>query len=181
MTDFGAVLSSVPLIRGPGHVGVEGFRKGSTAPTDVLVGTTPSTPALLFDATAELVSGSFELPVNYAGGDVTFILYGALVNVQLNGDVWSWNVDYLAVTPGTTGEGITKASTNLTPSRTITTGEGLAVDDVYDLVITFSAADGTNPLSTAVKLIVFEMGLANLTGVAAIHALHAVVEFDALY
>lgn len=181
MTDFGAVLSSVPLIRSPGHVGVETLRKGSTAPTDVLVGTTPSVPALLFDATAELVSGSFELPSTYDGGDVVFTLYGALVNVQLNGDVWSWNVDYLAVTPGTTGEGITKASTNLTPTRTITTGEGLAIDDVYDLAFTFGAGDATNPLSTDVKIIVFEMSLANLTGVAAIHAIHATVEFDGLF
>ena len=177
---FGAISSDQVLTRAIHFSGAQ-FGKGGTAPTDVLLGTSPEVPALLFDAIAETASvyTSF-LPDMDLSQDMTVMVQFALVNVQLNGDVLDLTINYVVPIAGTTASGPTKTSTQLTPTRTVTTGEGLAIGDVYEITTTISAGDATNPLSGGGGIAI-EIHLTNLTDVAAIHVLDADLEYIALY
>jgi len=177
---FGAIGSDQVLTRAINFSGAQ-FGKGGTAPTDVLLGTSPEVPALLFDAIAETASVyTAFLPDMDLSQDITIRFQFALVNTQINGDVLSLTIDYVVPIAGTTASGPTKTSTQLTPTRTITTGEGLAVADVYEITATILAGDATNPLSGGVGIAI-EIHLTNLTDVAAIHVLDADIEYTALY
>lgn len=177
---FGEVNSNQVLTRAINFSGAE-FGKGGTAPTDVLIGTSPEVPALLFDAVAETASvyASF-LPDMDLSQDITFKVQFSLVNVQINNDVLSLTIDYVVPVALTTASGPNKTSTQLTPTRTVTTGEGLAVNDVYEITVTISAGDGSNPLAGGAGIAI-EVHLTNLTGVAAIHVIDASLEYTALY
>jgi hypothetical protein len=155
----------------------QNFRKGATAPTEVTIGTTPTVPALLFDATAELASTYVRMPGDFDPAvDLTLILTWSLVNSQSDSEVASITLNYVATEENSTGNGADKTSTQVLGTTTVTTGNGLAVNDVYTTSFTIDASDATNPLASANGLGV-EIGLTNVTGVAAIHLLDASLEY----
>jgi hypothetical protein len=160
------------------HLSGDQFRKGATAPTDVTIGTTPTVPALLFDATNELASLYHSLPADAdLTQDVILRLQFSLAQIETNGDTCDFTCDYTAVTL-LTGEGVAKASTQITGQFTAVTGR-LAVGDIYEMDITFIAGDATNPLATA-RGLAFEIHLTNTTGVAAIDLLDGDLIYTAL-
>lgn len=145
------------------HLSGDQFRKGATAPTDVTIGTTPTIPALHFDATGELASLYHSLP-NDADltQDIILRLQFSLSAVEVNLDTCDFSCDYTAPTLAG-GAGIAKASTNITGQFTAVTGR-LAIGDMYVMDLTFTAGDATNPLASALG-IAFEIHLTNTTGV----------------
>lgn len=178
MTTFGAVVSNTTLTRTL-HLSGDQFRKGSIAPTDVTIGTSPQVPALLFDATNELASLYHSIPVQAdLTSDIILRLQFSLSSVQLNGDTCDFTCDYTATTLAG-GGGIAKTSTQVTGQFTTVTGR-LAIGDLYTMDITFPAADATNPLASAVG-IAFEIHLTNVTGVADIHLIDGDFIYEAAY
>lgn len=158
------------------------FRKGVTAPTDVTLGTTPTVPALRFAATNELASLTQLLPTfdwNKTANIQVFLLW-SLVSAETNGDQISTTLDYVAWQQSSTGQGLARASTQLTSNTTVTTGNGLAVGDIYVQTFTLAAADATNPLANA-DGISFEIHLTNTTGVASVDLIAGCVNYDALH
>jgi len=162
--------------------GVNNLQKGSTAPTDALIGTTPSVAALLFDATNELISFNLIPPEDMdLRKDFTIDVHFALVNAQVNSDVASGTIDYISF-DSAANEVLTKTSTQITASETITTAGGLAIDTAYVMQFTVDVSDATNPIEDLVNgQIAFEFHLTNLTGVAAIHVTGAHINYTALY
>lgn len=180
MTAFGDVAGNTALTRSI-HIDISNLRQGATAPTEVLIGTTPEVPALRFAATNELVSVYASFPQDMdTTQDVTFQLQWALVAAETDSDTLDITCDYVAVTPLSTGDGPNKTSTQVTGQVTVTTANGLAIGDVYEMSITFSAADATNPLSGA-SGIGLEFHLTNTTGVASADLLDADFIYSALY
>lgn len=178
MGQFGQVLSNQELDRTL-HLSGDQFRKGSIAPTDVTIGTTPTVPALLFDATNELASLYHSIPVDAdLTQDIIFRLQFSLANVQLNGDTCDFTCDYTATTLAG-GGGIAKTSTQITGQFTAVTGR-LAVGDLYTMDMTIAFDDATNPLASAIG-IAFEIHLTNVTGVAAIHLIDGDFIYSAAY
>jgi len=158
---------------------IEQFRKGATAPSDVTIGTTPTIPALRFAATNELLSLFEVMPLNWDNTQrVEVILIWSLVSTEINGDAISMTMDYTAPQTLTTGAGIAKTSTQLTDDRAVTTGEGLAIGDLYSQVFTLAAGDATNPLTSA-DTIAMEIHLTNLTGIASIDLVGACINYKA--
>lgn len=155
------------------------FRKGVTAPTDVTIGTTPTIGAVLFDATAELASAYMQMPDDWDRNvDCSLTLICSLVNGQTNNDSLDWTLDYTVPITLSTGNGVSKTSTNLTTSVAVTTANGLAVDDMYHAVFTLASADATNPFSDSNSQgFALEIHLTNVTQVAAIHLQAAVINY----
>lgn len=178
MSRFGEVSNAQVLTRSRNITGDQ-FRQGATAPTDVTIGTTPTIPALLFDATNELASLYYALPEEAdLTVDVIIRLHFSLSSVQLNGDTCDFTCDYTAPTLAG-GAGIAKASTQITGQFTAVTGR-LAVGDMYEMDLTFQAGDATNPLASAIALAA-EIHLTNVTGVADIHLVDGEFVFESLY
>lgn len=179
MALFGNVLTSTDLTRQIVLV-IDQFRKGATAPADVTIGTTPTIPALRFSATNELISLYQVMPFNWDQGDIEVILIWSLVSTEINADAISTTLDYVAPIVLSTGNGLGKTSTQLTDNRAVTTGEGLAIGDLYSQIFTLLAADATNPLANA-QGIGLELHLTNLTGVASVDLVGACINFTATH
>ena len=157
--------------------------KGATAPTETTIGSTPTVPVLLFDATNETANivTSFRPDMNL-GKSFTLRIQFALVNVQLDLDQLDVAIDYVVFRTGATGNGPNKTSTSLSASLQVATAEGLAIADVYSLGITIPFDDETNPLNaTGAAGIAIEFSLANVAEVAAIHVIDADIEYAALF
>lgn len=176
MTTLGAVASNTSLVREL-RIPQTQFRKGATAPTDETVGTTPTVPALRFDAVAELATVVVHMPDDWDGGGVDMRLLWRLVNAQTNGQTLDVTCDYVAATLAT-GAGFGKASSQITGQVTAVTGR-LAAGDLYEMILTFAAGDATNPLSKAVQAIAAEIHLTNVTGVAAAHLMAGKMRYTA--
>ncbi len=180
MTLFGEVISNTLLDRQIILTGNQ-FRKGVTAPTDVTIGTTPTIDALRFAATNELASVFEVLPFNIdLTENLEIILIWSLANVQINNDTLDVTMDYTAPILNSTANGIAKASTQLTATTTVTTGNGLAVGDMYSQLFTLLAGDATNPLANAAG-IATEIHLTNITGVVAADLVAACINYKALF
>jgi len=180
MTLFGEVISNTLLDRQIILTG-EQFRKGVTAPTDVTIGTSPTIQAQRFDAVAELASTLEVLPFNIdLTEDIELILIWSLANIQINNDTLNVTLDYTAPILNSTANGIAKASTQLLGVTTVTTGNGLAVGDLYSMLFTMLAGDGTNPLANAAAL-AMEIHLTNVTGVIAADLVTGCLNYKALY
>ena len=180
MADFGDVSSTQTLTR---QVSIAGsaFIGGATPPTGATIGSTPTVPALLFDAVAETATLTIELPPDMdLTVDPTLEIVCALVSTETNNDVLSWSYDYVAVQKEVTGKGPVQTSTTATSTTTVTTANGLAIGDVYGAQLVIDASDATNPLSAA-ELIVVEIHLTNITGVASIHVIAGHLHYTAKY
>lgn len=151
---------------------IANLRKGSTAPNEVLRGTSPSVPALNFSSTAELVSTAFTIPENYAGGDVTIHLKWALSQVQLSLDKLDVTMDYITVA---TLDNILKTSTMLARQTTVVSPK-LAIGDVYEMEFTLGQFTAANTIGAG-KKIIFEIHLTNTTGVAEADLIEAHAEY----
>jgi len=180
MTVFGDVVSSTALTRQI-VLGINNFRKGVTSPADGTLGTTPTTPTLLFAATNELLTVGTLMPFNWDRTvDATLFLVWALASVETNADTLDVTIDYTVPIVNLTANGPGKASTQLTPQLTVTTGNGLAVGDVYSMTATLASAEATNPFTSADAIgFVIEMHLTNTTGVASAHFLGACIQYEA--
>ena len=178
MTTFGAVNTSQSLTRSI-ILTVDDFRKGVTAPTDATIGTTPTIPALLFNATNELLSAHVIMPQNWDHSvDASFDMVWSLAANQTNNDVLSTTVDYTVPIKLSTGDGVAKTSTQLTPTVTVTTANGLATGDIYVVSGTLASADAINPFSAAAALgFCLEFHMTNTTGVASAHFIAACINF----
>ncbi len=160
------------------HLSGDQFRKGATAPTDVTIGTTPTIPALLFDATGELASLYHSLPADAdLTQDIILRLQFSLSVAETNLDTCDFTCDYTAPTLAGAA-GIAKASTQVTGQFTAVTGR-LAAGDIYTMDITFTSGDATNPLASALG-IAFEIHLTNTTGVGAIELIDGDFIYTAL-
>jgi hypothetical protein len=162
--------------------GVSNLQKGATAPTDVLIGTTPSVGALLFDAVAELVSFNFIPPEDMdLTVDFTIDIHFALITGQTNLDVAAGTIDYIAY-DSANNEVLTKTSTQITATETITTAGGVAQDTSYVMQFTVDVSDATNPIDSLVNgQADFEFHLTNVSPVTGIHVTGAHVIYTALY
>jgi len=182
MTLFGAVNTSTALQRSI-ILTIDDFRKGVTAPADATIGTTPTVPALLFNATNELLSAHVVMPINWDKNvDVSLEWVWSLSTGQTNNDVLSITIDYVTIRRNTTGAGVGKTSTQNTPTTTLITANGLAVGDIHTMSTTLSGADGNNGYSGGDNStgFCFEFHLTNLTGVADIHFISGCINFTAL-
>lgn len=180
MSTAGAIASDTTLSRVVDLNGTN-FRKGATAPTDVTIGTLPSVPALLFDAVLELASTTWRVPLDWdSSTDPVLLLRWSLVNGQGNNDVANITIDYTVSVALTTASGPDKTSTQRLGTTTVTTGNGLAINDVYETAISFPRGDANNPIAPG-DLLHLEMHLTNVTGVAAIHLLDAAIRYEAAY
>lgn len=180
MTAFGAVLSDQLLTQQFIITGNQ-FRRGVTAPTEVTIGTTPTIDALRFSGILELVSTYLIMPFNWDRTvDPELILVWSLVNAETNGDAINVTMDYTAPIALSTGDGIAKTSTQLTDSRVLTTGEGLAAGDIYGQTFTFDRNDANNPLANAQGFAV-EFHLTNVATVADIDLIAACMNYQELH
>ncbi len=181
MTAFGAVNSATALSRQL-VIELSDFRMGATAPTSSTVGTTPTVPTLLFAATNELLSLGTLMPLNWDKTvSANFIMVWALAATQLNADALDVTVDYIVFDKDTTGAGLTKTSTQLTPSTSVTTGNGLAIADVYMVSSVMAFNDASNPFAVNSNGIAVEIHLTNVTGVASAHFIGACIDYRALH
>ena len=187
MTTFGAVNNSTTLTRSI-ILTIDDFRKGVTAPTDVTVpsggGGTPTIAALQLNATGEITSCHVVMPIDWdKSGDCTVDLVWSLRATETNNDVLSVTIDYVAIQKNTTGAGIAKTSTQLTPTVTVTTANGLAVGDIYTMAATLAAADGSNGFAADDDTVgfCFEFHLTNTTGVADVDCISGCINYEALY
>lgn len=180
MTAFGDVLSNTALTRQI-VFGINNFRKGVTAPADGTLGTTPTVPTILFAATNELLTVGSLMPFNWDRTvDATLFLSWALASAETNGDTLDITIDYTVPIVNSTGSGPGKASTQLTSQTTVTTGNGLAVGDVYSMTATLASADATNPFTSSNAIgFAIEFHLTNTTGVASAHFLGACIQYEA--
>jgi hypothetical protein len=181
MTLAGDVLSNQAL-SDQIVLGINNFRKGVTAPADGTLGTTPTTPTLLFAATNELLTVGTVMPFNWDRTvDVTLVLWWSLAAVEVNGDTLDVTVDYTVPLDNTGAAGPDKASTQVTGQITAVTGR-LAVADVYRMDIPLARADANNPYTSADAMgFVLEMHLTNVTGVASAHFLGACIGYERLH
>ncbi len=176
--DFGDVAGNTALTRTL-TLQASDLGKGVTAPTDVSIGTTPAVPAVLFDAVAETANVNITLPADLdVAVDMTLVLVVALSSTETNGDTLDWTCDYVTSAENTTGDGPAKTSTQVTGSTTVTTGNGLAIGDVYTVTLTFDNADATNPVDGTTTVLNAEVHLTNVTGVADIHVLGAELNYE---
>ncbi len=162
---------------------IDDYRKGATGPSDATVGSTPTIPVLLFNATNELLSLHTVMPINWdKGADCSIDFVWSLSSNETNDDVLSITVDYVAVRKNTTGAGIAKTSTQLTPTLTLTTANGLAIGDIYTMSATLSASDSDNGFSFGDNTtgFCFEFHLTNTTAVADIHFVGGCVNYKIL-
>lgn len=183
MTTFGAVNNSTTLLRSV-ILTIDDFRKGASGPTDTTIGTTPTVPSLQFNATGELCSAHVVMPADWdKTKDCTFDLVFSLRAIEDNDDVLSITVDYTAIKKTTTGAGVNKTSTQLTPTVTVTTANGLAVGDVYVVSATLAQTDGNNGFGSGDKTagFCFEFHLTNTTGVGDVDLISGCVNYEALY
>ena len=177
MTAFGGVLSSQVLSEQI-IITAEQFRVGGTAPGAVTIGTTPTVDALQFSATNQLVSTFFPLPFNMDRTiDPALVLIWSLAATETNADELSITLDYTAPIDLSTGDGIAKASTQLTNNLPVTTANGLAIGDIYSQTIPFAVGDATNPLASAIGLAI-EFHLTNTVGVGIIDLIGACLGYE---
>ncbi len=177
MTAFGGVLSSA-ILSEQIIITAEQFRNGAVAPTGVTIGTTPTVDALQFSATNQLVSTFFPLPFNMDRTvNPELVLIWSLAATEINNDTLDLTLDYTAPIDLSTGSGIAKASTQLTPALTVTTANGLAIGDIYTQTIPFAVGDATNPLASAIGLAI-EFHLTNVTGVGTVDLIGACLGYE---
>jgi len=175
--NFGEVVSSQGL-SDQILITAEQFRNGATAPAGVTIGTTPTVDALQFSATNQLVSTFFALPFNMDRTiDPQLVLVWSLAQVENNADTLDVTLDYTAPIDLSTGDGIAKASTQLTDALTVTTANGLAIGDIYTQTFTFANGDATNPLASAIGLAI-EFHLTNVTGVGTVDLIGACLGYE---
>ena len=183
MAKFGEVNNSTVLNRSV-ILTIDDFRKGATAPTDDTVGATPTIATLQHNATNELTSCHVVMPIDWdKSKDCTVDLLWSLRAAETNNDVLSITIDYVTVFKNTTAAGVAKTSTQLTPTVTVTTANGLASGDIYGMSATLAAADSDNGFGTGDNSIgfCFEFHLTNITGVADIDCISGCVNYEALY
>jgi len=176
--DIAAVVTD---LKRTARFGVANFRKGGTAPTDATIGTTPTIPVLLFDATNELITLTFIVPSDMnARVDFTLDLHFALIQTETNGTTADGTIDYISL-DSDQGQLYTKTSTQITASTTVTTAKGLATATGYIMSFTIDADDSNNPAALTNGEMIFEFHLTNVTGVNAIHATGARINYTAQY
>jgi len=180
MATFGSVTSNTSILR-QFIITANQFRKGGTAPTDATIGTTPTVSALLFNATNELASTYIILPLEMDKTvNFSLVLTCSLSATETNDDTLDITCDYTASIRNTTGSGVAKTSTQITSSTVVTTGNGLAIGDIYEATLAFPAADATNPTASA-NAIAIEIHLTNTDEVGEIHLLGACLNYTAKY
>jgi hypothetical protein len=158
------------------------FRKGVTAPTDSTLGTTPTVPTLLFDATNELLSLGTVMPFGWdKGANVEFITIWALAATQLDLDALDVTVDYIAFDKETTGAGLLRTSTQLLGSTAVTADKGLAIGDIYTVSSPFAFDDANNPFNPLTIGFAAEIHLTNVAEVASAHLVAACISYRALF
>lgn len=185
MADEGEVNSATRLDRTV-QLTIQDFRPGAAGPTTVQLGTTPTVEALRFDAVGEKATLYVPAAVEKANipeaGAVVIGLAIELVNAQINGDVLGITADYCIPKFGVSAAGVTKASTQLTPSLTVTTARGLAAGTPYLFTFSLDVADATNPIdSIDVAGLAMEIHLTNVVGVAAFYLLGGCITIETQY
>ena len=180
MAEFGDVDTERVLERSV-VLTLDDFRVGASGPTNVTSGTTPEAAGLRFDSTNELLSVHVLMPRDWdRTANTTLHLNWVLNAVQLNGDVLDLTIDYIAGQEGGTGVGTLKTSTQLAASTTVTTANGLAINDLYSTEVAIPFGDATNPFASA-TVFVFEFHLTNTTGVGSFVLLGGCLHYEALY
>lgn len=183
MSNAGDIKGDTVLVRSV-PIGISQFRKGVIAPTDTTIGTTPTVPALAFSTTTQLVTFSANMPQRWdKTKNCTLYLIWALSVAETNGDTLDITLDYVAPKKETTGAGPGKTSTQKTGQVTVTTANGLAVGDVYEMAIPILQNDASNGFSDGDKTVgfIFEFRLTNTTGVGAANLVSGRLAYEAIY
>lgn len=156
---------------------------GAGPPTQVNIGTTPTIRIVRYAVnTTGFASRYLPMPSDWdTAANVTFTVLARLTNGQINNDSLDLVMDYVTVRQLVTGQGLEKTSTQITASRAVTTGEGLAAGDVYPVVFSPNKDDATNPYNIAgARGFGVELRLANTTGVTQFGFLGLRVDYGAL-
>ncbi len=144
-------------------------------------GTTPSIPGYFFTETAGILQIMIPLPDDMDRTiDPTLRLFFVLTATETNGDTLDLTYDYVAMVASSTGDGSAKTSTNDTASQAVTTGNGLAIGDLYAIDLVIDAGDATNPLAGA-DVLVIEFHMTNTTGVAEMDIGSGTFTYEASY
>lgn len=138
---------------------------GATPPTATTIGTTPTTDALLMDATAETLRLVVDVPKGMDGATSPILRLKFALNIaeDPNDDI-NITVDMISVTPGTT-DALTKTSTQYTGTTDI--GAITAQYSTHFVDVTLTYSDATNPIAAGDQL-TLEFHLTNLTTVGAV-------------
>ncbi len=163
---------------------LDDFRKGATGPTDTTIGTTPTIPALQFNATGELLSAHVVMPVDWdKENNCTLDLVFSLRAIEVNNDELSITVDYTVPKKLVTAAGVAKTSTQLTPTLDVTTANGLAVGDIYVISTTLDRNDTNNGFAFGDTALGFciEFHLTNTDEIADIDFIAGCINYTALY
>jgi hypothetical protein len=161
-----------------------GIAFGATAPTAEDAGTTPTMDVRLFDATAQTINVIVTMPPDWDKDfDCALDLVWALKDAETNTDTLDLTLDYITMRENTTGQGVTKTSTQVTDTVTATTGNGLAVGDIYTSSFALSQGDVNNGFSSGDESIAFgfEWHLTNITGVTRAQWLSGRLRYRGLY
>ena len=177
MSNFGDVSGDTTQLR-QFIISANQFRKGTTAPTDVLIGTTPEVFALHFDATNELVTADVMMPrdVDFSV-DPKLVLVVALSTSETDADTLDLTCDYTMVKAT---ESFAKTSTQVTGQTTVTTANGLTAGTCYQITFSFARADANNPFDANVKSSVFEIHLTNTDEVGEFDLISACFAYEGI-
>lgn len=179
MSEFGEVDTRTVLDKQI-IIPINNFRRGVTAPSNQVIGVSPTVPVLRFSKVEELASFFLFMPVDWNRGNVKLELIFALVNNQIDGDTLDMACDYVAVLANAISAGVTKTSTTVNGQTVCTTGGGLAIGDIYTLQFSQPAADVNNPLLNAIG-VGFEIRMTDVIKVTAMDLLSACVLYEANY
>lgn len=179
MSEFGEVDTRTVLDKQI-IIPINNFRRGVTAPSNGVIGVSPTVPVLRFSNTNELASFFMFMPVDWNQSNIKLVLMFALVNAQINGDTLDMACDYVGTLANATGKGVTKLSTTVAGQTICSTIGGLAIGDTYTIEFSQPASDVNNPLVDAIG-VGFEIKMANLLKVSAMDLLSGCVLYEANY
>jgi len=180
MSKFGEVSSNNVNSRNI-IVPARAWTVGASAPTTQQRGSTPAIDTWGFSDVADSLLTYYAFPDDMElGVNCTLRMHCALAVTELNNDTLDLTLDYnIPQAPGS-GAGLAKASTQVTGTTTVTTANGLAADDCYDLDFTLAFGDATNPFSGG-SAFAFEFTFTNVTGVGRFNFLGSTLIYEAKY
>lgn len=164
--------------------GKEQILASGGSPTATTAGTTPTIGVFQLNATTELLSIFFQLPVDWdKQSNVSFDLVCGLRANETNGDDLDLTYDYVTISKNTTGAGLAKTSTAVTTSTELTTANGLASGDIYVVSRSLDKNDANNGwgFGDSVTGIGIEFHLTNTTTVADISIIGGQLNYTASY
>jgi hypothetical protein len=131
------------------YIGLENFRKGSTAPANVIVGTDPGVGGVRFANTLEKFNFVIHIPGDYHSGAVELEIHCILDGTETVGNEIDFTCHYIVVDESNGGPGgnlLTQQDTTLLVSTPIISGANEA-GVYYGIEFEIEPDDQNNPFS----------------------------------